>query len=139
MPRGGLPGGAGPAKALPLSNNGPSPNPLNDDVEELRAGVEALLRGDDFEAHEHWETHWRRLHHGPVKKGLQGLILVAVGRYKLRQGKPEIARRLWRRAVSRLEEAPPAFLGFERDAWLTWLAQLQRAPHAPVPPACVRR
>jgi len=131
--------GAGPAKALPLSNNGPSQNPLNNEPHEIRAGIEALLRGDDFEAHEHWEASWRRLPRGPDKRGLQGLILIAVGRYKLTQGKPAIARRLWRRAASRLEEAPADFLGFDRDVLLTWVAQLQRAPRTPAPPACGRR
>jgi len=127
--------GAGPAKALPLSNNGPSPNPLNHEADDLRAGVDAILRGDDFEAHERWEAHWRRLPQGPIRRGLQGLILIAVGRYKLTQGKPATAARLWRRAEDRLREAPPSFLGFDRDPLIDWALQLRQAPRTPVPSA----
>lgn len=71
----------------------------------LAEGVDRFNAGRWYEAHEVWEDAWR-WESGERRQLLQGLILVAAGRLKHRDGRAQGAWTLFTRALERLERLP---------------------------------
>jgi predicted metal-dependent hydrolase len=92
----------------------PPPEPALDDEERslLAKGVDEFSRRRFYECHDTLEELWSGLR-GPSRDFFQGLIQAAVGFYHLGNGNREGARRLFDRALARLERYPPRFAGVE--------------------------
>lgn len=70
------------------------------------SGLDVFHAGCFWEAHECWETLWRREpKSAPRRRLLQGLIFLAAARVKARQGRPQGAAELQRRALAALTAA----------------------------------
>jgi hypothetical protein len=54
--------------------------------------------------------------HGEDRKFYQGLIQVAAGYFKLQQGVPAGALKLWRTGIEKLEPYSPTYLGLDVDS-----------------------
>lgn len=70
-----------------------------------------------FECHETLEEIWLE-DHGEDRKFYQGLIQIAAGYFKLEQGVPAGALKLWRTGIEKLEPYGPVFLGIDVDGLL---------------------
>ena len=87
----------------------------------LLEGIALFDRGDHFEAHERFEDIWRSRRPEP-RDLFQGLVLVAAGFHHLRvRQRPDVARRLLRRAVRRLAPLGPECCGVDLAALLAAL------------------
>jgi len=76
-------------------------------VNDLERAEKYFDRGEYFECHEVLEEVWKKTS-GKKKVLLQGLIQVAAGLHKLKQGHPEGAAKLFARAKPKLKiPAPP--------------------------------
>jgi hypothetical protein len=81
---------------------------LPDDAQAaFEEGVRRFDAGAWFEAHEAWESRWRRAR-GAERARLQGLILAAAALLQHERGVDRGAARLWRRARAKLESAEGA-------------------------------
>ncbi|MGE5217658.1 MAG: DUF309 domain-containing protein [Chloroflexota bacterium] len=78
-------------------------------------GIEEFNQQLFFECHETLEEIWLE-EHGDERKFYQGLIQVAAGYFKLQQGVPAGALKLWRTGVEKLEVYGPVFLGIDVEA-----------------------
>ena len=87
-----------------------------------RKGIDEFNRGLFFECHETLEEIWLE-EHGEEKRFYQGIIQIAAGYYKLQQGVPAGAFKLWRMGLEKIEPFGPEFHGIEIGA-------LARAVHA---------
>jgi predicted metal-dependent hydrolase len=87
--------------------------PLSETLEEGRA---LFNEGRFFEAHERWEEAWL-VETGPSKLLLQGLIQIAAGFLKARQGRSAGAVRLLESGARKVAEAgaSPELAGFLAD------------------------
>ncbi|HEX9262747.1 MAG TPA: DUF309 domain-containing protein [Candidatus Binatia bacterium] len=68
-----------------------------------------------FECHETLEEIWLE-DHGEDRKFYQGIIQVAAGYFKLEQGVPVGALKLWRMGLEKLEPFGPIHFGISVDA-----------------------
>lgn len=78
-------------------------------------GIEEFNQQLFFECHETLEEIWLE-EHGDDRKFYQGLIQVAAGYFKLQQGVPVGALKLWRTGMEKLEVYGPVCLGINVDA-----------------------
>ena len=78
-------------------------------------GIQEFNDGLFFECHETLEEIWLE-DHGEDRKFYQGIIQIAAGYYKLEQGVPAGALKLWRMGVEKLAPYSPAHLGISVDA-----------------------
>ncbi len=78
-------------------------------------GIEEFNQQLFFECHETLEEIWLE-EHGDDRRFYQGLIQVAAGYFKLEQGVPAGALKLWRTGVEKLEIYGPVFLGINVDS-----------------------
>ena len=95
----------------------------------LLRGIEEFNRGEFFQAHETWETLWLRAD-GEQKRFLQGVIQIAAAFHHWRQGNPQGALSLLRKAKVALEDFPRSYGGIQlgrlrRDA-MRWMDILDR-------------
>ena len=90
--------------------------------ERLAEGVALFNGGHWYEAHEAWEEAWKR-ESGPRRALLQGLIQVAAGWLKQREGRAEGARTLFSRALRHLEPLPATCEGVEVGALVAQVRQ----------------
>jgi hypothetical protein len=88
----------------------------------LAEGVSRFNAGHWYEAHEVWEHAWLQ-ETGERRWLLQGLILVAAGCLKRRDGRAEGARTLFTRALERLEPLPATFEGVDVGALVSQVRQ----------------
>jgi predicted metal-dependent hydrolase len=72
-------------------------------------GIQEFNDGLFFECHETLEEIWLE-DHGEDRKFYQGIIQIAAGYYKLEQGVPAGALKLWRMGVEKLAPYSPAHL-----------------------------
>jgi predicted metal-dependent hydrolase len=68
-----------------------------------------------FECHETLEEIWLE-EHGEDRKFYQAIIQIAAGYFKLEQGVPAGALKLWRMGLEKLEPYRPIYLGVSVDA-----------------------
>src|SRR6185295_7465756 len=87
---------------------------INDDPRFLK-GIEEFNQQLFFECHETLEEIWLE-DHGEDRKFYQGLIQVAAGYFKLQQGVPAGALKLWRMGIEKLESYRPVWLGIDVDS-----------------------
>lgn len=78
-------------------------------------GIDEFNRQLFFECHETLEEIWLE-DHGAERKFYQGIIQVAAGYFKLQQGVPAGALKLWRTGIEKLEPFGPVCLGIDVDA-----------------------
>ncbi len=90
--------------------------PLNDP--RFLKGIDEFNQQLFFECHETLEEIWLE-EHGDDRKFYQGLIQVAAGYFKLQQGVPAGALKLWRTGVEKLEVYVPVCLGIDVDALIS--------------------
>ena len=87
---------------------------LQDDPRFIK-GIEEFNSGLYFECHETLEEIWLE-EHGEERKFYQGIIQIAAGYYKLEQGVPVGALKLWRMGIEKLQAYGPVYLGVNVDA-----------------------
>ena len=73
-------------------------------------GIDEFNQQLFFECHETLEEIWLE-EHGEDRKFYQGIIQIAAGYYKLQQGVPVGAIKLWRTGIEKVESFGPVFLG----------------------------
>jgi phosphate transport system protein len=116
----------------------PSLTPAEQDA--FEKGVAEFNRGHFYECHDTLEDLWAGVR-GPSRDFLQGLIQVAVGFYHLGNENPVGARRLFARALQRLEGYPGDYAGVDvaalRSCVVGWQGRLspEGAPGPSAPPA----
>jgi uncharacterized protein len=77
---------------------------------ELAEGLRCYRAEEFFEAHEHWELVWLKLH-DPEKTFLQGLIQVAAAFHHFQRGNLAGTASLLLAALRRLDSHAPSFAG----------------------------
>lgn len=75
-------------------------------------GIEEFNQQLFFECHETLEEIWLE-EHGEDKKFYQGIIQIAAGYYKLQQGVPVGAVKLWRMGLEKIEPFGQVYLGVD--------------------------
>ena len=100
----------------------------------LAKGIDEFNQQLFFECHETLEEIWLE-EHGEDRRFYQGIIQIAAGYYKLQQGVPVGAIKLWRTGIEKVENFGPIFLGINVESLVTAvranLAQLESGqPHA---------
>src|ERR1051325_8623944 len=101
----------------------------------MAEGRACFLRGEFFEAHEHWETVWDEAD-DPERTWIQGMIQVATGLHKLARGRSDVTATLFKKALAKLADAPAALDGMDvgtlRSDATAVLAAIARGerPHA---------
>ena len=78
----------------------------------LQKGIEEFNQQLFFECHETLEEIWLE-ERGEDRKFYQGIIQIAAGYFKLQQGVPVGAIKLWRMGLEKLEPYSPVYLGVE--------------------------
>jgi uncharacterized protein len=73
-------------------------------------GIEEFNQGLFFECHETLEEIWLE-DHSETRPFYQGIIQIAAGYFKLEQGVPVGAIKLWRTGLAKVEPFAPVFLG----------------------------
>jgi uncharacterized protein len=87
---------------------------LQDDPRFIK-GIDEFNNGLYFECHETLEEIWLE-EHGEERKFYQAIIQIAAGYYKLEQGVPVGALKLWRMGIDKLHAYSPVCLGINVDA-----------------------
>jgi predicted metal-dependent hydrolase len=91
-------------------------------------GIEEFNQGLFFECHETLEEIWLE-DHGEDRMFYQGLIQIAAGYFKLQQGVPAGALKLWGTGLEKIGTYGPVYLGVNVDSLINAvqhdLAQLQ--------------
>jgi uncharacterized protein len=85
-------------------------------------GIEEFNDRLFFECHETLEEIWLE-DHGYDRKFYQGLIQIAAGYFKLEQGVPPGALKLWRMGLEKLAPYRPIHLGIGVDALIGAVAE----------------
>ena len=80
------------------------------DEARLMKGIDEFNQRQFFECHETLEEIWQE-DHGEDRAFYQGVIQIAAGYYKLEQGVPAGALKLWRTGMEKLEGYAPVHLG----------------------------
>jgi predicted metal-dependent hydrolase len=78
----------------------------------LQQGIDEFNQQLFFECHETLEEIWLE-ERGEDRKFYQGIIQIAAGYFKLQQGVPAGAIKLWRMGLEKIEPYSPAYLGVE--------------------------
>jgi uncharacterized protein len=78
----------------------------------LQKGIDEFNQQLFFECHETLEEIWLE-EHGEDRKFYQGIIQIAAGYFKLQQGVPAGAIKLWRMGLEKIEPYGPIYLGVE--------------------------
>jgi uncharacterized protein len=78
-------------------------------------GIEEFNQGLYFECHETLEEIWVE-DHGEDRKFYQGIIQIAAGYFKLEQGVPAGAIKLWRMGLEKLDPYRPVHFGVSVDS-----------------------
>jgi predicted metal-dependent hydrolase len=73
-------------------------------------GIEEFNQGLFFECHETLEEIWLE-DHSETRAFYQGIIQIAAGYFKLEQGVPAGAIKLWRTGLAKIEPFGPVFFG----------------------------
>ena len=73
-------------------------------------GIDEFNQQLFFECHETLEEIWLE-EHGEDRKFYQGIIQIAAGYYKLQQGVPVGALKLWRTGIEKVAPYGPVYLG----------------------------
>ncbi len=81
-------------------------------------GIDEFNRRLFFECHETLEEIWLE-EHGEERRFYQGIIQIAAGYFKLEQGVPAGAIKLWHSGLEKLEPYPPVYLGINVEAFVT--------------------
>jgi hypothetical protein len=93
-------------------------------------GIEEFNQQMFFECHETFEELWLE-EHGEERRFFQGVIQIAAGFFKLQQGVPVGAIKLWRTGLEKLTPYQPVYLGMNVEALMQSvqqnLANLERA------------
>jgi len=79
-------------------------------------GIEEFNQGLYFECHETLEEIWLE-EHGEDRKFYQGLIQIAAGHFKLQQGVPVGAIKLWRTGLEKIEPYGASYQGIELESF----------------------
>lgn len=87
------------------------------DEARLLKGIEEFNQRQFFECHETLEEIWQE-DHGDDRAFYQGIIQIAAGYYKLEQGVPAGALKLWRTGMDKLENYAPVHLGVNVESLL---------------------
>ena len=75
-------------------------------------GIEEFNQQLFFECHETFEELWLE-EHGEERQFFQGIIQIAAGYFKLQQGVPAGAIKLWRMGLEKIEPYGPIHLGLD--------------------------
>jgi predicted metal-dependent hydrolase len=78
-------------------------------------GIDEFNQGLFFECHETLEEIWQE-DHGEDRKFYQGIIQIAAGYFKLQQGVPAGALKLWRTGLEKIEPYGAVHLGVNVEA-----------------------
>jgi predicted metal-dependent hydrolase len=100
-------------------------------------GIEEFNQQLFFECHETLEELWLE-EHGEERQFFQGIIQIAAGYFKLEQGVPVGAVKLWRTGLEKLNAYQPVYLGMNVEALMQSvrenLAKLEGAQQRGTPP-----
>lgn len=105
-------------------------NPIMEPQDDPRflKGIDEFNQQLFFECHETLEEIWLE-EHGEDRKFYQGIIQIAAGYYKLQQGVPVGAIKLWRTGIEKVEAYGSVYLGVNVETLVTAvranLAQLE--------------
>ena len=80
-------------------------------------GIDEFNQGLFFECHETLEEIWLE-EHGEERRFYQGIIQVAAGYFKLEQGVPAGAIKLWHTGLEKLEPYAPVYLGIDVESFV---------------------
>jgi uncharacterized protein len=80
-------------------------------------GIDEFNQGLFFECHETLEEIWLE-EHGEERKFYQGIIQIAAGYFKLEQGVPAGAIKLWHSGFEKLEPYAPVCLGIDVESFV---------------------
>ena len=80
-------------------------------------GIDEFNQGLFFECHETLEEIWLE-EHGEERSFYQGIIQIAAGYFKLQQGVPAGAIKLWRSGLEKLEPYRPVCLGINVGSFI---------------------
>jgi uncharacterized protein len=80
-------------------------------------GIDEFNQGLFFECHETLEEIWLE-EHGEERRFYQGIIQIAAGYFKLQQGVPAGAIKLWRSGLEKLEPYRPVYLGINVGSFI---------------------
>jgi len=82
--------------------------------QEVNEGIQLLNQDQFYEAHEAFETAWRRTQ-DPSKEFYRALLQVSGGFFRLSQGKPQAAKKFFTLALKWLATFPSPHLGFDTE------------------------
>lgn len=82
----------------------------------LQKGIDEFNQQLFFECHETLEEIWLE-EHGEDRKFYQGIIQIAAGYFKLQQGVPAGAIKLWRMGLEKIEPYSPVYLGLDLESF----------------------
>ena len=80
-------------------------------------GIDEFNHGLFFECHETLEEIWLE-EHGEERTFYQGIIQIAAGYFKLEQGVPAGAIKLWHTGLEKLEPYAPVYLGINVEPFV---------------------
>lgn len=80
-------------------------------------GIDEFNQGLFFECHETLEEIWLE-EHGEERRFYQGIIQIAAGYFKLEQGVPVGAIKLWHTGLEKLEPYAPVYLGIDVESFV---------------------
>jgi predicted metal-dependent hydrolase len=80
-------------------------------------GIDQFNQGLFFECHETLEEIWLE-EHGEDRKFYQGIIQIAAGYFKLEQGVPAGAIKLWHTGLEKLEPYAPVYFGIDVESFV---------------------
>jgi predicted metal-dependent hydrolase len=80
-------------------------------------GIDEFNQGLFFECHETLEEIWLE-ERGEDRRFYQGIIQVAAGYFKLKQGVPAGAIKLWHTGLEKLEPYAPVYLGINLESFI---------------------
>jgi predicted metal-dependent hydrolase len=83
----------------------------------FQKGIDEFNQGLFFECHETLEEIWLE-EHGEDRKFYQGIIQIAAGYFKLQQGVPAGAIKLWHSGLEKLEAYRPVYLGIDVESFI---------------------
>jgi len=83
----------------------------------LQKGIDEFNQGLFFECHETLEEIWIE-DHSEDRKFYQGIIQIAAGYFKLQQGVPIGAIKLWRLGLAKIEPYGPVYLGVNLEPFV---------------------
>lgn len=80
-------------------------------------GIDEFNQGLFFECHETLEEIWLE-EHGEERRFYQGIIQIAAGYFKLEQGVPAGAIKLWHLGLEKVESYGPVYLGINLESFV---------------------